>query len=149
MVRLTVVGLLVALVAMGPTHAAYKCLKYEPEIVEVTGVLETKTFPGPPNYESIESGDRPETAWLLRLEAPICVAEGNLADLNVYEPSVSTLHLALGRQHMPRAETMKGKKVKVSGSLFHQSTGHHHASVLVMVKNITVLSNSRLEADAP
>ena len=62
MARYGIISLLLVLVLAGPAQAKNECLKYEPEIVEVAGVLETKTFPGPPNYESIEAGDRPETA---------------------------------------------------------------------------------------
>jgi hypothetical protein len=37
-----------------------QCLSYAPASVTLTGALTSKTFPGRPNYESIEKGDEPE-----------------------------------------------------------------------------------------
>ena len=46
---------------------------YQPTRVALTGVLFLKTFPGPPNYESIKRGDRPERGWYLKLDKKIYV----------------------------------------------------------------------------
>lgn len=51
------------------------CLSYEPTVVKLTGTIISKTYPGPPEYESIRHGDEPETYWLLSLCKPICVNE--------------------------------------------------------------------------
>ena len=45
------------------------CLYVERDIAKITGVFYEKTLPGPPNYESIEKGDKPETKWILKLDA--------------------------------------------------------------------------------
>src|SRR5688572_11932754 len=50
------------------------CYPYEPETVSIYGTLAQETLPGPPNYESIESGDKPETYYFLNLASPICTA---------------------------------------------------------------------------
>ncbi len=34
------------------------CLSYEPTEVRLTGTISRKTFPGPPNYQSIRKGDK-------------------------------------------------------------------------------------------
>ncbi len=56
------------------------CFVGESDGATLTGVLERVTFPGPPNYESVESGDQPETDFVLQLAKPICYEEsdGNL-----------------------------------------------------------------------
>lgn len=44
-------------------------MKQIPEdIVELRGILHFKVFPGPPNYDCIESGDYPEACWVLKLD---------------------------------------------------------------------------------
>ena len=40
---------------------------YEPEIVELVGTLDLQTFPGPPNYDSIQKGDDIERHFYLKL----------------------------------------------------------------------------------
>jgi hypothetical protein len=38
------------------------------------GKLTHKIFPGPPNYEDVRRGDRPEPSYILQLQKPICVS---------------------------------------------------------------------------
>lgn len=52
------------------------CLSYEPSVVQLTGTIIRKTFPGPPNYTNVKHGDSPERAWFLVLKQPICVQAG-------------------------------------------------------------------------
>src|SRR3990167_9100760 len=44
---------------------------FEPTLVELSGVIKTLQFPGPPNYESIKKGDRDESGPYLILDNPI------------------------------------------------------------------------------
>lgn len=46
---------------------------YEPAKVVLSGKLDLQTFPGPPNYESIKSGDEIETHFYLKLNRAINV----------------------------------------------------------------------------
>src|SRR5947207_13773713 len=48
------------------------CYHYRPSPVSLTGRLLRRTLPGPPNYQSIARGDRPQVVDLLILETPIC-----------------------------------------------------------------------------
>jgi hypothetical protein len=69
--------LLIATGTYAPLSAqrrAHACVNYEPEIVTLTGTIRTRTFAGPPNYESVAKGDAREDVWLLRLAKPLCVA---------------------------------------------------------------------------
>src|SRR5437870_9053823 len=62
--------------AVGPPSArpdfADSCYHYRPASASLTGRLIQRTLPGPPNYESIARGDRPQVVDLLILDTPIC-----------------------------------------------------------------------------
>src|SRR3989475_10225530 len=66
--------ILVAAGAHAPTRpgVARSCYHYRPAAVSLTGRLIQRTLPGPPNYESIARGDRPQVVDLLILDTPIC-----------------------------------------------------------------------------
>lgn len=67
-----------AAVTVGPLSVgksyseASGCLNAE-RSVNLTGFLSRETYPGRPNYMSIEGGDKPETGYYLRLRNPICI----------------------------------------------------------------------------
>ena len=48
-----------------------KTVFYEPEEVEVSGLLHKAVYPGPPEYMSVEMGDHPEEVVILTLKNPI------------------------------------------------------------------------------
>jgi hypothetical protein len=112
------------------------CLKYEPAEVELRGVIARETFPGRPNYESVEAGDEPETVWVLTLHAPVCVDGAGGEDPNVAERDVRQVQLVLSREQYAACAPLVGKRVRVCGSLFHAITGHHHKDVLMTVRRI-------------
>ena len=71
------------------------CLTYEKVTVQLTGKILIKTVPGPPNYESIKEGDKPEHPWFLHLAKPICTNADRDDEFNVAEARVSDIHLVL------------------------------------------------------
>ncbi|MBC8036859.1 MAG: DUF4431 domain-containing protein [Rhizobiales bacterium] len=104
--------------------------------VQLSGKLTREVFPGRPNYESIESGDEPEPAWILVLDASICADdEGELADPNIHFDKV---HLYSTEESI-RTVLAKalGNRVAVSGEGFFSHTGHHHAPLVVNVAAIS------------
>jgi hypothetical protein len=110
------------------------CLSYEPASVKLTGRTISKVFPGPPNYESVKAGDKPEPAWLLHLAKPICVKADGKDEENVAVDRVSVIHLVLrGKQFSQLRRLKKKGAVRFTGQLFHAFTGHHHAEVLLRV----------------
>ena len=116
---------------------------YRPAIVELTGTLELQTFPGPPNYESIQHGDEIETHFYLRLKNPIEVKPtGKHQDVDNPEPetNVKILQMTIGTQDSgvwSKIQNLgKEAKVTVRGKLFHRFTGHHHARVLIGIDSI-------------
>lgn len=118
-----------------PTSAQTRCLSYEPKEVKLRGTIIRRTFPGRPNYESVRHGDEPETYWILRMKRAICV--NTSADWE-RERHVSDLQLVFmkGVSQYKLYRRMLGRRVVVSGTLYHGNTGHHHTKVLVTVKAI-------------
>ncbi len=115
-------------------------LTYEPALVELTGVLDLQTFPGPPNYESIQGGDEIERHFYLKLESPIDVlpkGEHPTIDNPEAERNVQILQLAISGEDELLWDRFrkagKGGRVKIKGTLFHRFTGHHHSRVLLSV----------------
>ena len=114
------------------------CLKYEPDIVTLSGVIERHTFPGRPNYESIKNGDEPETVWILKLQKSICVVAADSDQFNETEYNARRMHLVLQPQQYKQYEKLLNRKVVVTGTLFHAITGHHHTKVLLRTNEIKV-----------
>ena len=110
---------------------------YNPAVEELKGTVETQTFPGPPNYESIENGDEIERCWFLRLDHPIdVVANQPTTDLGwKTEKKVEILHMAIINDGDWK-KVKNGKRVKVAGKLFNRQNGHHHSRVLIEVDRI-------------
>jgi hypothetical protein len=110
------------------------CKAYEPSLVSLHGTLVRETVAGPPNYRDIRKGDDPETIWVLKLELPICVDEDKAQpDLNPSHRNVRKVQLVLNNEHGERANSLRGKRVVATGTLFGAHTGHHHTPVLLTV----------------
>ena len=101
----------------------------------MTGTLHRKVFPGPPNYESIKSGDRKETALLLKLAASTCTTGND--DFGGPESDIREVQLVIRKdEDWKIVRRLIGKRAKVTGTLFHAHTGHHRTRVLIDVANI-------------
>jgi len=112
-------------------------LSYEPTVVTVVGVVVSDTFAGPPNYESIQAGDEPEVYWVLTPPSPIFVLGLPNDDLNVSESNISALQLVFADVNdYNKYRKFLNSKVKVTGTLFHAISGHHHTKVLLAVTNM-------------
>jgi len=82
--------------SIGQTMPQSRCLSYEPAVVTLSGSLVCKTFPGPPNYESVKKGDKPETSWFLDLTEKVCINEDKAEpDLNPKESGIHEIQLVL------------------------------------------------------
>lgn len=117
---------------------AQQCLAYQPNIVSLTGSLHySRVFPGPPNYESVKKGDRKETALLLRLVKSICAIGNEQRSHDVPETGIREIQLVVTEPpHWKTIRGQRGKRVRVTGTLFHAFTGHHRTKVLIFVTNI-------------
>ena len=124
----------VALALSLPALAHAECLRFEPVDVSLAGTLQLAVFPGPPHYKSFETGDQPESIWLLTLAEPVCVdpIEGD-AD-NAPAPQVTVV------QVVPRAPfslSFNGRRAHVQGTLYRPRGGHAHAPVLLRATSVT------------
>ena len=107
--------------AEGQSTSQSQCLSYEPAVVTLSGTLARKTFPGPPNYESIKKGDRPETSWFLDLPESVCVNEDKAEPgLNPKQSGIREIQLVLQPEQYQQHKGMLGRKVLATGTLFDE-----------------------------
>ena len=129
-------GILVAWTSV-PAFFAPPCFHFEPAVASISGTLVRKTYPGPPNYEDIKTGDRPETGWYLRLAEPICLVGTPGDELNSEdEAGVNAVQLVLTHNEYKTHARLVGKKVTATGTFFRSYTGHHHTPVLLTVARL-------------
>ena len=116
--------------------AAQSCLEYGPTVT-FSGKLSSKIVAGPPNYESIRKGDQKETVILLTLAQPFCTTGNDPAGIDVPEKGLRDLQLVITKdEDWPVIRRLIGKRVTVSGTLFHAHTGHHRTKVLMTVAEV-------------
>ena len=127
----------VLLAGLCSSASAQECLNYWPAVVTLTGTLRAQVFPGPPNYESIRRGDRRERAIILTLASRTCMTGKESDDLDVPESNIREMQLVVTKSaHWKTVERRLGKRVTVTGTLFHGFNGHHRTKVFVTVTNI-------------
>ncbi len=120
--------------SLGGASAGARCLAYEPAQVTLTGELTSRVVPGPPDYRSIARGDHPETVVILVLDAPVCVRGDPSSRSNSQgHAQVAEVQLVV-RGSAWRA--LRGKRVRVSGSLFAGNSGHHRTPVVLTVRGL-------------
>ena len=132
--------LALALAAAAPAGDAEGCFDVsEPDnSLSFTGKLVDRVFPGPPNYRSVAKGDAPERTLILEMSASICITDGGqMADP---KRKFDTIHLYAPNDLAPILAAAKGRVVTVTGSGFPEHTGHHHAPLVLEVKEITVVA---------
>ncbi len=115
-----------------------ECLK-DGQDVAFTGTVSRETFPGPPNYESIDDGDTPETYWILTINTPHCVIAESMEDGTLHELAKSTTRFQLAFQDSNIYKSHKNlveNGAVVEGQLFAGHSGHHHTKALISVKSI-------------
>ncbi len=112
-------------------------LFYEPQKVELVGVLKSKIFYGPPNYGENPKTDTKEYCFALHLMNPINVIAAKDDGLNETHLNVTNIQV-IKKQNMD-LKLYKDKKVKISGTLFSAVTGHHYTKVLINAEKIVKL----------
>lgn len=110
-------------------------LKSDPDVT-VTGILTSRLFAGPPNYESIARGDAEERALILELSSPTCADDGAFI---ASDTSFDRIHIS---SHVPailvRLNAAVGRQVTVHGEAFGGHSGHHRAPLVVFADRVTV-----------
>lgn len=134
--------LVVALtVLMLPTALYAQCLSYR-DRAEISGVLSLKTFPGPPNFESVAKGDKKDVSYVLKPAHALCVdaLSKDPDEIDVAVKDVRLVQLVTSQNSSRLLKPLFGTTVTVSGSLIGAVSGWHHTPVL--------LSNIKLVQDA-
>ncbi|MBI5409102.1 MAG: DUF4431 domain-containing protein [Nitrospirae bacterium] len=127
------ISLIFCFMACAPEARSEECLSYEPAKITLNGVIESKIFPGPPEFESIEKGDRPEIHWILKLSKPVCVSGDPKNEINTEtERDIKEIQLII-QEDDGRYMHLLSRRVVVTGTLFHAHTGHHRTVVLMEV----------------
>lgn len=131
---IAVIAIFVVFVEHAWAQSSQACLDYEPARVKLSGIIISRTYPGPPNYESIREGDEPETYWLLRLSRPVCVNQepGNLT--NVAKRNIRQIQLVFNSEAAYKTYgRLLRRRVWATGMLYGSFTGHHKTPVLLKV----------------
>lgn len=137
---------LVASIGCGSTQpsAAATCIELKQDLTfRFKGVLTRKIFPGPPNYEDIGKGDKPEPAYILRMRKPICVSRDPFIDSSKQIDRIQVFpEDKLDAKPVWEAlRKLVGKSVVVEGAQpFTAHTGHHHAPLLLPIASVRIAS---------
>ncbi len=135
-IRLIFVGF--AMFAVSANAIANDCLSYALKSnVMLTGIVQMRAFPGPPNYESIEGGDQKDVQPILVLTKPVCVdGKTALSSFDVSESMVREMQLLVPFELRARMAALAGKLASYRGHLMHQQNAQHRTAVLFIVEDI-------------
>ena len=106
---------------------ASECPTFAGREWEFSGHLVNRISPGPPDYESVTSGDKPVTRWYLQLPWPACFEEYRY---------LTKIQLSLGPQEVDRYRQFLGKEIRVIGTLEEGVPGRHTTSLVVKVSSL-------------
>lgn len=127
---------LIVLILFSPLQGALgeekACLRYEPVAVKLTGAVIFRTFS--------DANGNPELSPLLLLDHPVCVEAAGGDRINESEYDVIAVHLVVELKEFGQLRKLMGRSVTTRGTLFHKFNAHHHAAVLLTVKNIQELN---------
>jgi hypothetical protein len=134
--------LFAALLIGASSHASAACIDVRQSApLSFKGTLYYRVFPGAPNYEDLKKGDKPEPAYIIKLDSPICATGDEFLDGKETFDRVQILmddSSPAGRTLWQDLRQMDGKHVLVTGkSGFGAQTGHHHAPLLMTLVGIT------------
>jgi hypothetical protein len=125
---------LALLVAMSgaPSQArgAPSCLKVG-ATVSLHGRLISRTFAGPPGYDSVRHGDAAEVTPVLRLARPLCVT-GLLGETDPTRHSIRELQVLDVHEQLDADQRAVCRRACVlTGQLVRAESGHHHTPMII------------------
>jgi hypothetical protein len=104
--------------------------------VSVSGRLTLQLFAGAPNFESIAKGDSEERTLILELDKPTCLKDDDFSETSNKIDRAQLYSSTEGLRQVIEASV--GRKVIITGEGFGSHTGHHHAPLVIDVKQISV-----------
>jgi hypothetical protein len=112
---------------------AADCLQYG--LVNLTGRLVRQIYPGPPDYESVTSGDEPLVIWILQLERGICIVGSDSSYSGAYSEREFQLVLDTDQYartaRYARYRHLLGKVITVTGQLLPGGANYEKRFVVV------------------
>jgi hypothetical protein len=91
-----------------------------------------RTLPGPPNYESIARGDRPQVVDLLILDTPICtIADYQDSPNTDAFQSQDTIQVRRAESTWQEVRRLSGHRVVVAGTLAEWALGPDRTPVVI------------------
>jgi len=111
--------------------AASSCPSFAGRQWEFIGHLVNRIYPGPPDYQSVTSGDEPIERWYLQLTWPACFAEHR--DLTRFQ-------LDLNQEEVDRYRPFLGKQIRVKGTLEEGEPGRYTTALAVRVSSLVPYS---------
>jgi hypothetical protein len=111
---------------------ADSCYHYRPASVSLTGRLIQRTLPGPPNYQSIARGDRPQVVDLLILDLPICTIPDYKDSPNTDAfQGQDTIQVRRAESTWREVRRFSGRRVVVTGTLAEWALGPDRTPVVI------------------
>lgn len=112
----------------------------EGQTTTLYGKVRDEVFPGPPNYESINNGDKPLFYWILYVNEPISLIGRSIEDNQPYDKGNSCMfQLCLTENIYDERLDILGKYVKAEGEIFLGHTGYHNTKALLNVRSIRII----------
>lgn len=114
--------------------------------ITLTGKLQLKLFPGPPEYSSIDDGDRADYCWVLELDPPSFLLALNtpvdelrldLSDI-LRRSNANEVMLTIDEDVRDLCRQCEYRQVAVKGLLFHAHTAHHYTPMLIDVQQLII-----------
>ena len=91
-----------------------------------------RTLPGPPNYESIARGDRPQVVDLLILDTPICtIADYQDSPNTDAFQDQDTIQVRRAESTWREVRRLSGQRVVVAGTLAEWALGPDRTPVVI------------------
>ena len=113
-----------------PGSVAYECPDFAGREWDFVGHLVANTFPGPPDYESVTSGDEPVSRWYLQLPYAACFSEYAHQTL---------IQLSLQPEELEKYRQFLGKQIRVKGTLEEGVPGRHTTPLVMKVSSLARL----------
>ena len=115
--------------------------------VTLYGSINKETFPGAPNYESVEMGDEAESVQILKANKEICVT-GTYPDSeqSFKLTNLSKFHLVFDTPYSIKDDAAAETFI-VTGHIYSAVTGHHHTPAILEVSRVETASGNVSKKD--
>ena len=111
----------------------------EGQKVTLQGTIRDKIFPGPPNYESIDNGDKPQVYWILYTNNSVELVGRSFENNKPFDLGNScSFQLVLDSKFYENKKGILGKNATVTGTIFIGHSGHHKTKALIDVESIKI-----------